>query len=210
MQKQFGLGIFPKSDETASRKHVIGLARLERKNAKQGHLKLWANNGETSLERYHTIDTNGHLISLEKELLRAIRQNQSGLPLKVIDITFGTGKQWVNFLIKHKLELGKHLELHGAAFTTIPVVEELKGNVKACLASKLYKKFPANYFDFVVSNAGPYHELRANIENAIHITKQNGEIMLSHGDRVIIPENDIVQEIGIRSGYVRLKKLRTT
>lgn len=181
MKKSFSIGIFDSPDRPLALRDVLELAKRESNLAKTGRLP-WIKKGQSPLEDYgKVVNETGTLELVEDRLVNYIRANQrnkSGSPVKVLDVTFGTGTQWLEFLKKHGFELGRDVEIHGSALTTRAVVEKFKPFVKACLASKLYKKFKPNHYDFVVSNLGPYCESKANIENAVHLAKPGREVML--------------------------------
>ena len=66
----------------------------------------------TPLQRY--VRTLG--FHFDAYLLKKIQERKatgSSIPIKVLDVGIGTGKQWLDFLKTYNLELGKDIELHG-------------------------------------------------------------------------------------------------
>lgn len=122
---------------------------------------------------------NGRFDTYLLEKIKEKRKSGSTIPIKVLDIGIGMGNQWIDFLNSHNLKLGRDIEIHGSGFTRSAAHPVLKNNVKACTADNIHKKFKRNYYNVVVSHYGLHQQQEAGIEDALHVLKPGGDLILS-------------------------------
>lgn len=152
---------------------LIGHIREEQTASRNGKTKWDVIN--TPLSDY-TWD--GLNIDFEKRLLEKIQNRTSSTPLRVLDIGIGTGKQWVKFLEANGLTLGREIELHGTALTKQTVHPLIRKQVRLATANNVHRKFPADHFDVVVSSFGMHFQEKEGLEDALHVVKPNGEVIV--------------------------------
>ena len=128
----------------------------------------WANWG-TDLKRYGKL----HRFDFEEFLEQRLEQSaRRGQKLRVLDVGVGHGGQWEKLLGHPSLELE-------ATSLSKTFVKSLEGKVKLSTAAKLYRHFTPNSFDLVVSHMGMHGMELSGIENAMHLLKQGGELILT-------------------------------
>ncbi|GEM_PF-3395624 len=128
----------------------------------------WAYWG-TGLKDYSALPNFDFEHFLKERLNQAAQKSEK---LSVLDVGVGHGGQWQGLLDHPALELE-------ATSLSKTVDNSLKGKVKLATAAKLYRHFAPNRFDIVVSNMGMHGMELSGIENAMHLLKPDGELILT-------------------------------
>jgi SAM-dependent methyltransferase len=130
------------------------------------HWNAW----NTRLDKYFPSINFNFRKYLVQQLRKAKRENRK---LRVLDVGVGTAKQYEKYL---KIPA---LELHATSLTdSVPAELQSKINFVKCRADQLHKHFAPGYFDIVISSHGGHHQELALIENAMHVLKPSGELLL--------------------------------
>ncbi len=129
----------------------------------------------TPLEEW--IDVPRSVGNLEVYLSHKIKAAKK--PVNILDIGIGSGSQWLDFAKKHGFEIGVNFNIYGNDLGKRHVHPDLRSFVKSCPASKVHKFFEKGSMDFVVSHSGMHGEALAGLENAIHLAKPGGEVIVS-------------------------------
>ena len=117
----------------------------------------------------------GKFSNLDQHLEKlAIQARQSKQKLKILGIGIGSAHQWAEFMQRNH----DVIELHGTGIEAKPDPEIPLKFIKTT-ASRLHKKYPANYFDLIITHLGMHHEEMQGIENIVHILKPNGQAIIS-------------------------------
>lgn len=136
---------------------------------------------DTNLDKYALHGLSRKKLSFRDYLIQKIAQaSKERQILRVLDIGMGSGEQWLDFLKQYKIEF------FGTATLMSRVVPALQERVRLCSAGGLYKRFPKDFFDIIVTHWGAHHQEAEAVENAIHLLKPGGEAILTFsGDRVV-------------------------
>ena len=180
-EKEFNPGyLFPVKDPKKVTKELRALTKIE-------NFGRWGIR-DTSLETYALPLPVNFEVFLREEAKKA---GESGRLLKVLDVGIGTGKQWVDFLNENLLEWW------GTSLTG-KVHAALKGRVINTTAALLHKKFQPDSLDVVVSHFGAHGQNEELIENALHVLRPGGQLILvSDGERPKVePHSKHYQVIG--------------
>lgn len=99
----------------------------------------------------------------------------TGRKLRVLDVGVGEGRQWIEFLRENQDDI----EFHATGLTTHRVHYFLASKTVACTAAELHEKFPAGYFDVILSNQGTHNQEKSGLENIVYLLAKGGEALVS-------------------------------
>lgn len=144
---------------------------------------------DTPLYRYSVpIRTSEGTFSFDQYLEKMIVGKDSFF---IIDVGFGSGRQWGGFLKKHP-----KIEFWGTSLSMDKVAPSMKKRAIVCSAGAIGSVFPANHADFVASHFGFHCEADLFAIALARILKENGEAAITSRKK----EADIFMDAALKAG----------
>ncbi len=165
-----------------------------RNGAKGAPWREW----DTPLYSYSVpLDISGEKIAFDRYLKSRVPGNG---PYVVVDVGFGSGRQWRKFLHEHR-----QIEFWGTALSMDRVMASMQKRTAICSAGAIGSVFPAGYVDFLASHFGFHREADLFAAAIANVLKENGEaVITARRDEIRIFEGGVpkarLEVVGVEKG----------